>query len=71
MTYAQVLDRQDWPNVGDEVLFHSLDGWVAATVLSVHDDDGGLTLSRANGIAAENRKHGPYKGGWLLYGESP
>jgi hypothetical protein len=70
MSYANVLDLQDWPVAGDEVLFHSLSGWVALAVHTVHRD-GSLTLARPDGVAAENRKHGPHVGGWLLYGESP
>jgi hypothetical protein len=68
------LDRVDWPNVGDEVLYRQHGrGWIPATVLAVAEHDGDLKLDTGQGeaLAALDSKHGPHIHGWLLYGETP
>lgn len=73
-TDRPLLDRADWPTVGDEVLYHSYSrGWIPATVLDVAAHDGDLKLDTGEGeaLAALDSKHGGQTCGWLLYGEKP
>jgi hypothetical protein len=66
------LDRIDWPEVGDEVLYHqSHRGWMPATVLDVAQHDGDLKLDTGLGesCAALDSKHGIEVHDWLLYEE--
>lgn len=67
-----ILDRVDWPEVGDEVLYHQYGrGWIPATVLAVAHHDGDLKLDTGHGeaLAALDSKHGTEVSGWLLYEE--
>lgn len=71
MTDRIPLDRTDWPNVGDEVLYHRGDntGWTAATVLAIAQHDGDLRLDVGDGVDVLDAKHGPGPHRWLLYSE--
>ena len=64
------LERDRWPQVGDEVLYHRPDGrWVPATVLAVAQHDGDLNLDVGGEAPAVDVKHRPDPYGWLLYDE--
>ena len=70
----RILDRIDWPSVGDEVLYHQYGrGWIPATVLEIANHDGDLMLDTGQGLAlaALDAKHGSDVHNWLLYGETP
>lgn len=74
MSLRPILDRPDWPKVGDEVLYRSYErGWIPATVLKVANHDGDLNLDTGQGaaLAALDSKHGDGIHNWLLYGETP
>jgi hypothetical protein len=66
------LDRDRWPRVGEEVLYHRGDDsrWTPATVVKVAEHDGDLDLDLGDGIPALDVKHRPLPHGWLHYDEA-
>lgn len=53
--------------IGDEVLFHSDDRWLPATVEKIRPHDV-LTLNHDDGVSVAN--HGAHIHGWLTYAEA-
>jgi hypothetical protein len=68
------LDRTDWPQVGDEVLYrhHRTGYWQPAVVVAVAEHDGDLELDYGRGpnLSVLDSKHGTGRACWLLYREA-